>query len=416
MTASPAPAEDRRPLRATPPAANRIGTWLVVVLGLLTATGPFAIDLYLPALPAIARDFGTSTGYIAHSVSSFFVGLGVGQFIYGPISDRMGRRPPLLFGLVLFILASFGLVLAPGANSLIVGRFVQALGACSGMVIGRAIVRDLLDTTESARMFSLLMLVVAVAPMLAPSGGALLLGWFGWRSIFLALTAFAVLATVLSYFSLPESLAPEFRHAARREHPFRSYGAALRNRQVLGFLLCAMGNSGAIITYLSGAAGLFIDHYRLTPQMFGALFTLNAVGLIVATQINRRMLKTIPALSIVRWFTTLSLAISFAFLALSLLFELPVAFCVVLIFFSLGFYGFISTNSLALALGAMPERAGAISALIGGGAFLAGAAISALVAPYTSDGPWAMGVALALGFTISWGALFGIVGRAETPA
>lgn len=384
---------------------QKTGVGLVILLGLLTATGPFSIDLYLPALPSIARHFSVDNGYIQQSMSSFFIGLGIGQLVYGPLSDRTGRRQPLIWGLALFAVASLALVFAPTAEWLIAGRFFQAIGACSGMVIARAVVRDRFETTESARMFSLLMLVLAVAPMLAPSVGALLLAYFGWQSIFVALTILAIGITIASLLWLKETLPPEFRALALNENPLVSYRAAITNREVLGYLLCGAGNAAAMLTYLSGSASLFIGHYNQTPHAFGWIFAFNALGMIIATQINRYALKFYSPILIVRIFTALSALFSIFLLVMAITIDLPMWLCLLMIFLCLSFYGFVSTNGLALALGAMPERAGAISALVGGAAFMAGAGVSFLMAPFANEGPWSMAASLAVGFTLSWAAL-----------
>ncbi|MBA3594975.1 MAG: Bcr/CflA family efflux MFS transporter, partial [Polaromonas sp.] len=182
-----------------------------LVLGLLSAIGPFAIDMYLPALPSIGQSLGASVGAVQASLMAFFISLGIGQIIYGPVSDMVGRKPPLYFGLALFAAASVGCALAPDVETLVVLRFIQGLGACAGMVIPRAVVRDLHTGTDAARLMSLLMLVFSVSPILAPLAGSLLIESLGWRSVFWAVTVAGVAGLVLLASSLPETRPPEQR-------------------------------------------------------------------------------------------------------------------------------------------------------------------------------------------------------------
>ena len=210
------PAQSSTPLRQ--PSYAR----LAIILGILTAFGPLSIDMYLPGLPSIAHDFGVETAEAQQTLSAFFIGLAVGQLIYGPISDRLGRRRPLLFGCALYAVACLGCVLAPSLNALILLRLAMAFGACAGMVITRSVVRDLFDERESARMYSMLVLVMGLAPILAPLiGGQLLLYW-GWRTIFLVLSGFGLLCFALVLFGLPESLPAEGRTGKKVGEMLRS--------------------------------------------------------------------------------------------------------------------------------------------------------------------------------------------------
>src|SRR5690606_23569625 len=213
---------------------------ILLILGSLSAFGPMAIDFYLPSFPTLARVFGTDVEHVQLSLASYFVGTALGQLVYGPLADRFGRRRPLLGGLVLFILGSLACALAQSLEWLVAARFVQALGGCAGMVISRAVVRDLCDPLTSAKVFSKLMLVMGVAPILAPLGGGLLLQVFGWQSIFLALVLFSVLCLLAVLLWLPETRPAEF--------PVQALGGALRRyRTLLGDpLLVGYGLSGGV--------------------------------------------------------------------------------------------------------------------------------------------------------------------------
>ena len=219
-----------------------------LVLGLLSAIGPFAIDMYLPALPSIGQSLGASMGAVQASLMAFFISLGIGQIIYGPVSDMVGRKPPLYFGLVLFAVASVGCALAPDIETLVVLRFIQGLGACAGMVVPRAIVRDLHTGVEATRLTSLLMLVFSVSPILAPLAGSVLIEIVGWRSVFWAVMVAAVLGIVLLATSLPETRPPEERVNSSVGSALAAYGVLLRDKHFLGLVFIgAFGISSALI-------------------------------------------------------------------------------------------------------------------------------------------------------------------------
>ena len=382
-----APVESRRPTLG-----------FVLLAGALTAFGAVSIDFYLPALPDIARHFGAGPAAAQLTMSAFLAGMAIGQLGWGPLSDRVGRRPPLLAGILLYTLASLALTRMPSIEALAAGRFVQGLGASAGLVIARAVIRDRYDTTESARLFSLTFLVLAIAPMLAPTGGALLLARWGWESIFLVLAAFGLIVGVSVLFRLPESRTAATAEQAAGETPLQSYRAALADRRVLSFVGAGAFNSAALFTYVSASPALFIDHYARPPSAFGWIFALNALGLVIASQLNRAALTRWPPALIARRGSAAALAFAALLLLLSALGVDNMAVTMALLFFGLGSYGFVSANASALALGAMPHRAGSISALIGAGSFLFGALASAITAPFAAAGPLAMAAAMAAGF------------------
>lgn len=383
-------------MHAPSPARPSVG--LIVLLGALTAFGAISIDLYLPALPTIARHFGAPVAAAQITMSAFFLGMALGQLGFGPLSDRVGRKPPLIAGAIIYTLASLAIMLAPSIEWMAAGRFVQAVGACAGVVIARAVVRDRFDTTESARLFSLMFLVLSVAPMLAPSLGALLLAAFGWQSIFLVLALFGIVSGLAVLFGLSESRSAATAIQAASESTLQSYRAALGNREVLGFVLAGALNGAALFTYIAASPALFMEHHAQSPAAFGWIFAVNAGGLIIATQLNRAALRRVSPARIARVAILAGAAFSVILLALAVagLATMPVT--MVLLFLALGSYGFVGGNTSALALGAMPVRAGAISALIGAGSFAFGAAASAITAPFAAHGPTAMAAGMAAGF------------------
>ena len=403
----------RQPLAAAEKTA-RPAARDVVLIGMLSAFGAFSIDLYLPALPAIARDFNTGISDVQATMSAFLIGMAVGQLLFGPLSDRIGRRVPLLTGIVIYTLASVALTLVPTLPLLVAGRFVQALGACAGMVIGRAIVRDRFNTTESARLFSFTFLVVGVAPMLAPSAGALILQFSDWHMIFLVLAAFGLVAGLLAWRFIPESRTEATARQAAGEHPFRSYGLALSNRRVLGYVIAGGLNGSAMFTYLATSPALFMEHYGQSAHDFGLIFTFNAVGLVLATQFNRAMLRHFSPGQVARGASIIALSFSLLLLLLALAVpQLPMWATIAMIFLILGSYGFVGANLSALALSEMPTRAGVVSALIGSASFLFGAIASVATAPLVGHGPATLAGALVVGLGGSIAALTWIVGRGQ---
>jgi DHA1 family bicyclomycin/chloramphenicol resistance-like MFS transporter len=264
---------------------------LVLILGALTALGPLAIDMYLPALPQIAKDLAVDTGTVQLTLSVFMIGVSIGQAFYGPLVDRWGRRGPLLVGMVAFSVAAVGCASAHSIGSLLGWRLAMALGGSASMVIPRAVVRDLFDAKESARVYSLLMLILGVSPILAPTLGGQLLVFTGWRAIFVVLGAIGVAISVAVAWGLPETLSKEQRIKGGVGLALRTYGRLLMDRRFLPLALTAGCTLGVILTYLSGSSFVFMELHGLTAQQYAYVFGFNAVGLIAASQINRWLLQ-----------------------------------------------------------------------------------------------------------------------------
>jgi DHA1 family bicyclomycin/chloramphenicol resistance-like MFS transporter len=350
----------------------------VILLGSLTAMGPLAIDMYLPSLPAIGADLHASAGATQATLSAFLAGMAIGQFLYGPASDRLGRKPPILLGTAIYVAASVVCALATSIEVLIVGRFVQAFGACAGQVVSRAVVRDRFDHTETARMLSLLMLIMGIAPILAPLAGGFLLTLGGWRLIFGFMTLFGVALGAATLWRMKESRSEETAAHARSEHPFRAYLALAKEPRLIGYALAGALNGATLFTYLSASPELIIQTYGIPAQAFGWVFGLNAVGIIGASQMNRRLLRyTTPDRVLARVsLVALGFAVLLALAAYTGIGErwtvLPLLFCL------LASYGFMGGNTPAGALNVDPRRAGSISALLGALSFGTGALASAL--------------------------------------
>ena len=352
---------------------------IVVILGGLTAMGPLAIDLYLPALPTIARDLATTSAAVQVSLAMYFIGIAVGQAFYGPLSDRVGRKPDLYFGLTVFVASSVGCALAPNVESLIAFRFLQALGGCAPLVVPRAVVRDLFDERESVRILSMLILVMGLAPILGPLIGGQLLVHLGWRSVFWALTAYGAIWCVVAALFLPESLAPE----SRRRVPFRAilarYGQLLRDRTYLGYVFTGGFIFAGLLAYISGSPFVLIEIFHVPPERFGLFFGLNAVGIIAASQVNRWLAGRMDPRRIIRIILPIALAAGFGVLFSAYTGFGGLSGILVPLFCFIACHGFVMPNTTALAMAPHGAMAGNASALLGTLQFVVGATAGALV-------------------------------------
>jgi MFS transporter, DHA1 family, multidrug resistance protein len=256
------------------------------VLGLITAVGPFAIDMYLPALPSIGGALHATPVAVQMSLMVFFIMLGVCQLVYGPLSDMFGRKPPIYAGLAIFVIGSVGCAFAPNISVLISFRALQSLGACAGMVIPRAVVRDLYTGHEATRLMSLLMLVVSISPILAPLTGSFIIVGFGWRGIFLVLTIAGIIAFLLAATQLRETREIHHRVDSSWAGTFAAYGKLLTDAEFLGLTLVGAFGVSSFFIYLASASFVIVNHYGLTPLMFSLCFALNAASFFGFSQLT----------------------------------------------------------------------------------------------------------------------------------
>ncbi len=265
--------------------------YLILILGMLTAIGPFSIDMYLPAFPDIAKGLHTTVAQVTLSLSSFFIGISAGQLLYGPLLERFGRKKPLYIGLCIYLLASIGCAAAASVNALIVLRLLQALGGCVGMVAARAMVRDLFEVKENARIFSTLMLVVAVSPIIAPTLGGYITAMLGWRYVFAMLIVVDLIILTGTYFLLPESKKPDPNFSLRPAPIIRNFAGVITHPQFYTYALTAAISAAGLYAYIGGSPHVFMEIFRVNERQYGWIFALIAMGLIGATQVNSVLLK-----------------------------------------------------------------------------------------------------------------------------
>ena len=368
---------------------------LALILGALTAMGPLAIDTYLPALPRIADELHTSDALVQVSLSVYFVGIALGQAFYGPLSDRLGRKPALYLGLALFILASVGCALATSVQVLIVFRFLQALGGCAPLVVPRAIVRDHFDQRGSVRMLSVLMLVMGLAPILSPLVGGQLLGFFGWRSIFWVHAIYGSVWLLAVAVGLRESLDIARRQRQRLGAVLAVYGRLLADRAFMAHVLVGALIFAGLLAYISGSPFVFIELFHVSPSHFGLYFGLNAIGIMTASQINRWLAQRVDASQIVRRVLPVSLVASVALVVNAVTGFGGFAGILVPLFVYIAMHGFVMPNTTALAMAPHGAVAGSASALLGSIQFILGALSGTLVGALSNGTPVPLAVVIA---------------------
>lgn len=369
---------------------------LLVVLGALMAFASISTDTYLPAFPAIAADFGVSEGRIQLTISSYLIGFSLGQLVWGPISDRVGRRGPIICGLVLFMAGSIGCALSGSAGALILWRLLQALGASAGPVLARAMVRDLYARERAAEMLSTLMLIMAVAPLLGPIVGGQILLVGSWRAIFWCLTAVGALS-VVGVLLIDETLPDDRRGRGRLIGVWKSYGRVLSDRRLLGYAAVGGFYYGGAFAYIAGTPFAYIDYYKVPAAAYGLLFAINVIGLMAANFANARMVARLGADRILR-FGAVVAALSGLALAIDARFGFGGLWgLTVPLFFYFSAAGLIVANSVAGALAAFPREAGAASAVLGAVHYGAGIFSAALLGWLADGTPWPMGLVIGAG-------------------
>ncbi|MDO8290090.1 MAG: multidrug effflux MFS transporter [Parvibaculum sp.] len=355
---------------------------LVLILGSLTAFAPLAIDMYLPAFPAIAAHFGTSAGAVQGTLAAYFIGMALGQSVIGPLADRYGRLPPLMIGILAFAAASAGVAYAPSIEWMTVMRFLQAFSGCAGIVISRAMVRDLFDEKQSAQIYSLLMLVMGAAPILAPLLGGFYVAHFDWSYIFLSMSAFALFISAVVWRYLGETLPPQKRVKRNFVSVLRAYLALCGDRPYVAFTLANAFISGSMFAYITGSSFIFIRHFGLEPEEFAFVFGANAFCFIIGAQVNARLLRRFSGRDIMAVAMSVHLIGAVTLLMVSLLAPMAIIPFIATLFVLLTCGGFIGANAVAAAMSRASNNIGAAAALNGvvqfGMAACGGALVGAL--------------------------------------
>jgi len=362
----------------SPPAASP-GLRFIILLGLLDAFGPLGIDMYLPAFPEIERDLHVPPGMMPMTLSMFLAGLAVGQLVCGPISDRVGRRKPLLYGAAAFAVASALCAFTRSIEALILARFVMGLAGATGMVVARAVVRDSFEEAESARVYSMLMLVIGVAPILSPSVGGWLMQFGGWGAIFWALAVFACLCGAAVAIDLPETHPPDRRDREPFVSVFPRYAELLVDGRFVGYAAPASLSLGLIFAYVASAPSMFMQYFGLSTSAFSLVFASNAVGLIGSAQVNRWLSRRYSTHAILRGASLVGAGAGLLLPALAWTGFGGLPAFVAAIFVCLSMLGLILPNATAAVMAPFPDHAGAASALLGMLQFAVGAATGAIV-------------------------------------
>jgi DHA1 family bicyclomycin/chloramphenicol resistance-like MFS transporter len=339
--------------------------FIISILGALMTISPFSIDMYLPAFSQIAKDLHSTTSTISLSVASYFVGLAIGQLAYGPLLDRFGRKKPLCFGLCFYILACLGCMLSQTAAMLIVFRFIQALGGCVALVATLAMVRDFFPVNESAKVLSLLMLILGLSPLLAPTAGGFIVTSLGWQWVFIIMAIIVFLILLVIIFLLPEGHTPDHTISLAFKPMLNTFLSVIKNPIFYTYSLSGAFSFATLFTYVVGSPIIFMDMYHVSPKTYGFIFALLSIGFIGSNQVNIFLLKKYKSQHIFRIGLLCQATIVLIFLLGSFNGVFGLTGTVVMFFISLIWLGLTYPNASALAMSPFSKNAGTASALIG---------------------------------------------------
>ena len=344
----------------------------IMLLALFTSLGPLSIDMYLPALPQMAEDFQVSTLQIANTLPAYFMGLAIGQLIYGPISDRIGRKKPLYFGMALYAVASLLCILAPDHWSLIAARILQALGGCVGVVMARAAIRDCLDVQSSAQAFAQMMIVMGVAPVMAPVIGAVMLQYFEWQGIFILLSIIGLICLLCVHFFFDETLKVENRLKLNFKQVLILYSRILQDKSFRLPMLAGCLSGASLFCYISSASAVFMDGYGLSQKQFAFAFALNAMGIILISACNKQLARRFSVFQRLKIGGWIQVSGAIILLIAGFLSLAPMALVMLGMFLAVSGIGFTGPNAMAIAMAQQGARAGTASAIMGSAQFACG--------------------------------------------
>ncbi|RYL27550.1 Bcr/CflA family multidrug efflux MFS transporter [Acinetobacter piscicola] len=365
---------------------------LIVLLSALVAFGPLSIDMYLPALPSIAHDLNSTVAATQKTITIFLLGFSIGMLIYGPLSDRFGRKKLLLIGMVLYVFATLGCIFSQHIEQLLLFRFLQAMGGASASVLARALVRDLFNNQEIPKILSLMHIITMIATLVAPLAGAIIIQYFNWTGIFIFLFIYSLLCMVWVNFQID---APPPRRI--QMSLIDNYLSVLKNRYAWGFILCNSFSFGGMFAYITASSFVFIHYYGFSPQQYSGLFALNIFSIIIFTSINSRALRRYTAFQLLKIMSIIS-AIAGVYLATITLFKLTsVQFLIPGLMIFVGVTGSIGANSIANLLKILPQQAGTASGLAVSLQFLMGALLSYIVSLlFRNNDPTAMNLVICI--------------------
>ncbi len=353
--------------------------FLILILGALATISPFSIDMYLPGFPAIAKDLNTTIDRVQYSLTAYLIGISLGQLIYGPLLDRFGRKKPLYVGLAIYVLASIGCAFTDSITSLIAMRFLQALGGCAGIVAAQALVRDLFPVNKTAQAFSLIILVISVSPMIAPTVGGYMTAAFGWQYVFLVLGGITILIMAAVYFVLPEGRGADTSMSLKPKAVLRNFYTVVKEPQFLIYAGAGGLATAAPFAYIAGSADVFMNMYKVTEQQYGWIFAFLAFAMIGSTQLNHILLKKYKSEQIIKFSLVYQSAVGLILVIGTYYGWYNIYMLITLMFIFLTGQGLNGPNTSALSLAPFTNNAGSASALMGSWRLGAGGIISAIV-------------------------------------
>ncbi|MEB0277780.1 MULTISPECIES: multidrug effflux MFS transporter [unclassified Mucilaginibacter] len=359
--------------------------FLILILGSLTALAPFSIDMYLPGFPDIAKSLHTSTENVALSLSSFFIGISAGQLLYGPLLDKYGRKPPLYFGLALYIVASIGCYFSASIEMLIAMRFIQAIGGCAASVASITMVRDIFPVKDNAKVFALLILVLGASPMIAPTVGGYVTTAFGWQLIFLILAVIAVLISLAVIFFLPESYKPDPTYSLKPKPIINGFITVIKTPQFYTYAISGGVAFSGLFAYISSSPLVFMEVFNVSSKVYGWIFAILSVGFIGSSQVNSLLVKKYKSAQIVNAALIAMVIISALFVVGSVQNILGLVGTIAMIFLVLCCVGITSPNTSALALAPFEKNAGTASALLGAFQMCIGSVVSVGISLFKSQ-------------------------------
>ncbi|WP_026709088.1 multidrug effflux MFS transporter [Flavobacterium frigidarium] len=338
---------------------------LILILGSLTALGPFSIDMYLPGFAQIATDLNTTVASVAMTLSSYFIGISAGQLLYGPLLDRYGRKKPLFIGMLVYIAASLGCVFVRDIDTFIGLRFIQAVGSCAATVASVSMVRDLFPVKDIPKVFSLLMLVVGLSPMLAPTVGGYVTDWYGWHMVFVILMFIGIIIMLAAQFGLPDSYEPDTSISLKPKPILKNFASVLKEPQFYTYAFTGAIAFSGLFTYVAASPIIFMDIYKVDPKMYGWIFAFMSLSFILSSQLNSVLLKWYRSEQLIYGALLTQSVVAVVFLVLSINDMLGLYETIGMLFLFLACLGISNPNTAGLTLAPFTNNAGSASALMG---------------------------------------------------